>query len=706
MGQEKPQIKEGFPLSDASVVSNVATNEELKSMYKTANVDGKDIEPNTVTARHLATNDATISGTIRGGQIWVDTGGVTIASSDDSGNGLVMGNQLLQLISNSVVKVSLNGADGTASFSGTLDACTLNSATLNTGTIQVGTGGVTISGGAGGSGIQITGNQIYCNVGGETTFSLKGSDGSAYFKGQVVTSNLQLTGSATNNVDLTTGTVYLGTGVVIGPVGTGTRTAGDLVRHFSSPTIDPPTVADDGVRTGDMWLDTTVYKLYTWDGDSWEQNATRVTTFAQDNVPTSLAVGDIWCDTNDGNKMYRAESIGANEVKAGEWVAVQDAGISTAMTNAATALGLAATAQETADGQIVGWYQNNAPVTGMSFGDIWIDTDDTPVDSSSIYRYQDAYGGSQGTLAWRAAPTNAIGLVYLNDYATRAIANSANSQATSAYNLAGTKITTFYQDNVPTALTIGDMWVDTNDGNKLYRAFSLAANEIKTGEWQLEVGQTAVQPGNGFGVDATTRQPNSISLNTSGIEIYTASTGARLLLNNNGLSAKATISGTAKDVVTLDSTNGIRVVNYSATPGVAERVSVCYNNGSTTKEAGFFGGYSASARLVAPTNYELWMVGAEGVEISSGDYMRLATDDPTKSLALGDDTYPWASVTVHGDMILASGHAVRAVHKSADGSTKANSSFSFYAASSSGGSPTVKHTVTFEDGLIVSWSAA
>jgi len=51
----------------------------------------------------------------------------------------------------------------------------------------------------------------------------------------------------------------------------------------------------------------------------------KVTTFAQDAIPTSVAIGDIWYDTNDGNKMYRAEIAGADQIVAGEWVAVPDA---------------------------------------------------------------------------------------------------------------------------------------------------------------------------------------------------------------------------------------------------------------------------------------------------------------------------------------------------------------------------------------------
>jgi hypothetical protein len=50
---------------------------------------------------------------------------------------------------------------------------------------------------------------------------------------------------------------------------------------------------------------------------------------------------------------------------------------------------------------------------------------------------------------------------------------------------------------------------------------------------------------------------------------------------------------------------------------------------------------------------------------------------------------------------------VKAKHACYDGTAaKADGSFSFYAAASSGGAVTVQHTVTFKDGLITSWSAA
>ena len=55
---------------------------------------------------------------------------------------------------------------------------------------------------------------------------------------------------------------------------------------------------------------------------------TKLNIFKQDNIPTSVALGDLWFDTNDGNKMYRAGSVGADEIKSGEWELVASTTVS------------------------------------------------------------------------------------------------------------------------------------------------------------------------------------------------------------------------------------------------------------------------------------------------------------------------------------------------------------------------------------------
>jgi hypothetical protein len=109
----------------------------------------------------------------------------------------------------------------------------------------------------------------------------------------------------------------------------------------------------------------------------------KIVTFVQTSIPTSTDVGDLWVDSDDDNKLYRAASIGANEIKAGEWVLVRDSGISTALSDAATAIANAATAQGEADSKIITYFQNDAPTTNLTVGDLWVDTND----HYRVYRY-------------------------------------------------------------------------------------------------------------------------------------------------------------------------------------------------------------------------------------------------------------------------------------------------------------------------------
>lgn len=171
-------------------------------------------------------------------------------------------------------------------------------------------------------------------------------------------------------------------------------------------------------------------------------------------------------------------------------------------------------------------------------------------------------------------------------------------------------------------------WRGVTTGTPNYTA-NVGGSSAATVVSGATAGATAVQPGNGFGVNAS-NQPNIISLDSSGIEIYTASSGARLLLNNAGLSAKATISGTARDVVTLDSTNGIRVINYTETPGVTERISVCYNDGSTTTEYG-----SLSASKVGVSRQFTTLASTYQLVLSGGSILAVATSG---SIVLEDNT--------------------------------------------------------------------
>jgi len=218
-----------------------------------------------------------------------------------------------------------------------------------------------------------------------------------------------------------------------------------------------------------------------------------IQVFVQTTPPTSLHINDIWYDSDDDNHPYRAECVGANEITAGEWVSIRDAGAGGTQTtifyeatapasgmitddywidsddnkiyrydganwgevqdtDIATAISNAATAQSTADGKVYIYKQDEEPTGQVAgdIGDLWIDTND----KNKLYRYS----GS----AWEEVRDTDIAQAITN-------AATAQSSADTAQATADGKVVTFYQDAEPTAEGVGDLWVDTNDGNKLYR---------------------------------------------------------------------------------------------------------------------------------------------------------------------------------------------------------------------------------------------
>lgn len=113
----------------------------------------------------------------------------------------------------------------------------------------------------------------------------------------------------------------------------------------------------------------------------------KIESFYQDTMPAGGSEGDLWIDTNDGNKLYRHNGI--------TFIEVQDDAITQALTDAATA-------QATADGKVVTFYQTTSP-TAEGIGDLWFDTDD----SNKMYRWS---GSAWVEVRDAAAAAAALGL--------------------------------------------------------------------------------------------------------------------------------------------------------------------------------------------------------------------------------------------------------------------------------------------------------
>jgi len=176
---------------------------------------------------------------------------------------------------------------------------------------------------------------------------------------------------------------------------------------------------------------------------------------------TDMSAGHLLLSSVEQTSDYRT----VTDANKGTW--------NTAGTDATQALADAAGARSTADGKIISFFQDTEPAGEVSSeGDLWFDTND----KNKAYRYSGA--------AWEATRDSDI---------AQAISDASDAQST-----ADGKIVTFYQDGEPTGeeSSLGDLWVDTNDGNKLYRYGGAAwvevppelANAAKTGEWYRETG--------------------------------------------------------------------------------------------------------------------------------------------------------------------------------------------------------------------------
>lgn len=105
---------------------------------------------------------------------------------------------------------------------------------------------------------------------------------------------------------------------------------------------------------------------------------------------------------------------------------------------------LAQSAKDTADGKITTFYAaSTATPTATTTGDLWIKTDD-------------------GNSLWRWNGTDWISV-------DNADIQSALTAAGTAQATADSKVVTFAQASTPTATDVGDVWIDTDDNNHLYR---------------------------------------------------------------------------------------------------------------------------------------------------------------------------------------------------------------------------------------------
>lgn len=143
----------------------------------------------------------------------------------------------------------------------------------------------------------------------------------------------------------------------------------------------------------------------------------KTTVFYDPNEPETPNEGDLWYDTD-------ADPVTIQRYSSGAWVEVTDSMLK-------KALDAAGEAKYIADKKIVTFAQDEAPTSGMSEGDLWIDTND----GNRLHRYNGtawvAYQDASISQAQSAAETANAAAIAASESASEALtkANAAAKQA-------------------------------------------------------------------------------------------------------------------------------------------------------------------------------------------------------------------------------------------------------------------------------------
>ena len=218
---------------------------------------------------------------------------------------------------------------------------------------------------------------------------------------------------------------------------------------------------------------------------------------------------------------------------------------------------------------------------------------------------------------------------------------------------ADSKSATFYQDNQPagTAYEVGDMWVDTNDDNKLYTWSGSSWVLTQDSAAAYDAALASLQPSANTIVNAS----NQITaVNTNGITVYSGSsptTGARIVMNSAGLAGFNSSSTGAGNGATF---------SISASTGDA------IFSGTVNATGGTFTGYvtAGTARFGAAVQ-----TGKNGIYINSTNYWY---DDGSFTAGTGTSTITYdgsGTLTIGAGSSIGGTTASTVVSGAADGAT-------------------------------------
>jgi hypothetical protein len=356
--------------------------------------------------------------------------------------------------------------------------------------------------------------------------------------------------------------------------------------------------------------------------------------YYQNDAPTTgLNEGDIWFDTNDGNKQYFYTGTA--------WVSVQDTAI-------AAAAAAASAAQTTADGKNRVYRQTAQPTGGTYVeGDLWFDTDD----DNKIYRYT---SGSWAT----AVPlgNNALGNLSANKItsgsidasvitvsnlnagnistgtlaAARIAAGSLNADKITAGTITASQIAT--GTITATQIAAGTITTDKlvagtltgytiNNGSGTFSVSSagvLAASSGTIGGFTLSTDRIGDLSGTYIGTNGT------LAITTINVRASSGATGITMVSGSNiGMNSGNIVMGNGNLTgATNISLNGTFTINSGGSMVSAAPITI---TGSNNLIVGGTATVNGSATVDGSATFNSTMFAPNLTVLSSGAYLRVAT---------------------------------------------------------------------------------
>ena len=339
-------------------------------------------------------------------------------------------------------------------------------------------------------------------------------------------------------------------------------------------------------------------------------------TTAPDGSLYALVEGDVWFDTDDGNKQYYWTGSA--------WVSVQDTAIAAATTAAAAATSAAAAAssaasaaQTTADGKNKIYRQSTTPTGTFSVGDLWFDT----ANDNRISR-------------WDGSSWVQYGL------GNAAIANLDAGKITTGYlaadrieaaSIAGTKIAAGTIEAVNIA-------AGTITGAKI-AAETITAGNIATAT--ITADQIAGATITAAEIAAETITAAEIAADSITVDRIQAGTLTAFTLRTSSGARRVTISAASNAISFTESSSTVGWVGPASTSGIVMHYGTTFNANATTYPNAYV---NSGAAQIAYNSSTYLICNSTGVQ-ASGNFYSLTAFYNQDSTTTTNTANTWMSGT-------------------------------------------------------------